>query len=173
MAVPANLPNQVGVQGIQAQMALWFARAANAVNYLLGRTGGSTFYAAAAYPGYNYTVAAAGMLGAGYRWGTAHGSKTGTSCILWNGTMDPPTSGYIGVAMQVGTGASPAQASASAGTTIVNLQYSGTTATYSPYSMATIITWPAADSWFDMYISPSASGGLMREYTVSVFDVAL
>ena len=38
MTTPANLPNQVGVQGIQAQMALWFARAANAVNYLLGNS---------------------------------------------------------------------------------------------------------------------------------------
>lgn len=36
MTTPNNLPNQVGVQGIQAQMALWISRAANAVNALLG-----------------------------------------------------------------------------------------------------------------------------------------
>lgn len=158
----------------------WVLSASTAVNYLLGRTGGSTLSRATVYPGFNFVPTGTGvMVGSGFRWGTAHGSKTGVSHVSIAGTFQPsPTANsFFGVGLFYGTGTSPAAQAATTGTQIGAYQYGGgdtTIGPYHPYCLSAIIQWPAADSWFDVGVSCSTvNAGLLREYTLAIFDVAL
>lgn len=184
MTTPANIPNQVGVQGINAQLALWISRAANAVNYLLGRVGGLPYSATGNFV---YTPTANGtFVGTGFRFGTtapggnAAWSVTGVSCVNICGTFTAPNNAagaFLGVAMFIGTGASPTAGATITGTQVTGYQYGGgdtTIGPYHPYSMTALIRWPAPDCWIDIGLSLSSTTGTeIREYNLNIFDVGL
>lgn len=153
MTTPANVPNQVGVQGIQAQMALWIARAANATNYLLARALGQNATATInTVP--NYASASTSPIATG-TFIVITPNTTGRLLVIADGLFSTSPANTSDIYVYYGTGAIPAQGAAATGTIAVSSAFSYASGSYAPYNLNRVISGFTVGTqyWFEFYIS--------------------
>lgn len=187
MTTPANLPSQVGVPSgaptdiLSISLFLsqfsqsvngWVARAANAVNYLLGQSLGQNAYAEGTNLANNMGITTTpSMVGAHC---VIIPKTTGRVLVLTNGLFDVTTGITASFAQQYGTGTPPIQGAAAAGTQIPN-------STTTPNGPATFLTYNISrilpglhigtSYWFDTVASTSSSTGTLFFNMVTVVEI--
>lgn len=157
MTTPANLPNQVGVQGIQALLALWIARAANAVNYLLARDLGQNATALVNQVS-NYATTSTSPIATGTALRITP-NTTGRVLLVASGLFNMSAATSCVIYVYGGTGTTPAQGAAASGSNFASSAFSYISGSYAPFTFNTVITGLTVGTsyWFEFYVSSAAS----------------
>lgn len=170
MTTPANLPNQVGVQGIQALLALWISRAANAVNWLL--QGKAVAHGTFVTGGYSLISTTDVMLGSGL---TITPLTTGRVLVLYTGVWTPSVTLLFSSHINYGTGAAPALGAAVTGTaiSITNTPTSTNSAEYLYIAQNGYVAnlAPGTTYWIDVAAHVSTGTASIAQYEMSAWEV--